>query len=1351
MPLTRLNAVAFVARLRRLRRAMWALPVVLVPAVLTVGSQPEATGTPLPAGQWYQTDTHVHSVTGGDGFDDYGILSQAAKDKGYDALFMTDHQGASSFPIGAWTANSLVFEDTYSKWSTELTGSLSASTNALSSSPVKSGTRSLHLGGSSSSSGESFVVSDRGPNFRSGDVTLDFSVRPTRIDAGSGAYVSVSIGGDETVSEPDGYTTAAGVVSPGKSTVLVWQLGNARAPSSQPDARVITYQLPYTLDQWNTYSIDVSAALQDIPAADRPLDYNAVTQLKMATAANNGTVDAYFDSYSIKPANIVPPADEYTYRHGVVHAYDTDAFKIFEGVEMGVNRHAQRFNYSITAPSEYGPEYNNGVDGISPTQQTGYPSQLNHPGFPGGASATEVVTNLAYGADFMETRQDAGNTVMIDTWDTILEQGIQLIGTWSSDMHHVSTYDVRDRGVATNLFSPSLTFDELMHSLFEGRAYLARNTFEGQVIFNLDPSSAEPYPARYPRYIPATQTSADVHLKITGGLSSSDTIHWIVNGADVASNPAGGVSFETTRSIALSGAFTYVRAEVRDSGGNRKAMTEPIFFRDAANLPAGMGYGVDGVTTADGRQYTRVFTKGITASSWNDASESLSMTLENPVNAQSRLSVATTTAPHAVKLNGTAINAADSRDAFDAATGSSWYYDATAEVLYLKALQATASAGLVVEMSANGDAEPPTTPGGLTATAVTSRRVDLNWSASSDNVGVTGYEVWRDGTLVASLPAQGSYSDTGVQEATGYSYQVRAKDGAGNASAFSNTATATTPVARLFSDGFESGDMSLWTSSNGLTVQQSQVDSGQYAARATSTSAATYARKTLPSTQRDLYYRVRFKIISQSANTVYLLRYRTAADASIIGLFVSGSGKLGYRNDVTGVSVSSTDVTKGVWHEVQLRTLINGAAGATEVWYDGARVDALSRTESLGTADIGRVQLGENLSGTRSYDIAFDEVAVDGSFIGAGGGPDTTPPQTAIGSGPSGAVNVTSASFSFSSSESGSSFECSLDGGAYAPCESPVSYSQLAEGQHTFSVRATDSAGNTDDTPATRAWTVDLAAPDTTIDSGPSGTVSATTATFAFSSSEAGSSFECSLDAGAYTSCSSPRTYGGLAAGQHDFTVRAKDAAGNTDGTPASLTWIVSTSPAFSDGFESGTFSAWAVRTSGEGTASVQSALVNQGSFAALLSSSTAPASSAYARASLQPASDVTVSGDFQVIAEGLRGASVPLLRLLDGSGARLATLQRLNLNGDKLELVDDGVRTTSGRLPLNTWANVELHVVTAGLGASTVEVRLDGVLIYSSSTASLGASGVASIQIGNDTKKQAFGVVADNISAHGP
>ena len=90
---------------------------------------------------------------------------------------------------------------------------------------------------------------------------------------------------------------------------------------------------------------------------------------------------------------------------------------------------------------------------------------------------------------------------------------------------------------------------------------------------------------------------------------------------------------------------------------------------------------------------------------------------------------------------------------------------------------------------------------------------------------------------------------------------------------------------------------------------------------------------------------------------------------------------------------------------------------------------------------------------------------------------DTTAPETTIDGGASGTTTSTSASFQFSASESGSSFQCKLDSGSWAGCSSPKGYSALAVGAHSFAVKATDGAGNTDASPATRSWTVEAEAP----------------------------------------------------------------------------------------------------------------------------------------------------------------------------------------------------------------------------------------------------------------------------------
>jgi hypothetical protein len=184
---------------------------------------------------------------------------------------------------------------------------------------------------------------------------------------------------------------------------------------------------------------------------------------------------------------------------------------------------------------------------------------------------------------------------------------------------------------------------------------------------------------------------------------------------------------------------------------------------------------------------------------------------------------------------------------------------------------------------------------------------------------------------------------------------------------------------------------------------------------------------------------------------------------------------------------------------------------------------------------------------------------------------DTTAPDTTISSGPTGGDATTDATptFAFTSSESGSTFQCKVDSGSWSTCTSPSTLSTLAAGSHAFSVRATDTSNNTDASPATATFTVtvappaDTTAPDTSITSGPTGgdATTDTTPTFAFTASESGSTFQCKVDSGSWSSCTSPKTLSALAVGSHTFKVRATDTSNNTDASPAAATFTVATAP----------------------------------------------------------------------------------------------------------------------------------------------------------------------------------------------
>ena len=178
---------------------------------------------------------------------------------------------------------------------------------------------------------------------------------------------------------------------------------------------------------------------------------------------------------------------------------------------------------------------------------------------------------------------------------------------------------------------------------------------------------------------------------------------------------------------------------------------------------------------------------------------------------------------------------------------------------------------------------------------------------------------------------------------------------------------------------------------------------------------------------------------------------------------------------------------------------------------------------------------------------------------------DTVAPTTTIDGHPADPSSGAGAAFTFHASES-ATFQCSLvpssEPDLFSACASGKSYSGLADGEYTFRVKATDLATNLG-APASFSWEVDnsladTTPPQTTIEAKPSDPSSSSTAFFGYASSEPGSSFECALDGGAFSSCpASGVTYSGLAAGAHSFQVRAIDAGANVDPTPAGYSFTV--------------------------------------------------------------------------------------------------------------------------------------------------------------------------------------------------
>ena len=160
---------------------------------------------------------------------------------------------------------------------------------------------------------------------------------------------------------------------------------------------------------------------------------------------------------------------------------------------------------------------------------------------------------------------------------------------------------------------------------------------------------------------------------------------------------------------------------------------------------------------------------------------------------------------------------------------------------------------------------------------------------------------------------------------------------------------------------------------------------------------------------------------------------------------------------------------------------------------------------------------------------------------------DLTEPVSTIDVAPADPDNNAAPTFEFSGTDNHSApgaltFECDLDGAGFSPCTSPHALAGLTEGSHTFSVRATDEAGNTEST-AIYTWFVDLTEPVSSLDVTPPDPDNNAAPTFEFSgtdnhSAPAALTFECDLDGAGFSSCTSPHTLVAVPEGSHTFSVR---------------------------------------------------------------------------------------------------------------------------------------------------------------------------------------------------------------------
>lgn len=335
------------------------------------------------------------------------------------------------------------------------------------------------------------------------------------------------------------------------------------------------------------------------------------------------------------------------------------------------------------------------------------------------------------------------------------------------------------------------------------------------------------------------------------------------------------------------------------------------------------------------------------------------------------------------------------------------------------------SAALNVTTAAASDTQAPSVPTGLAANSIGTTSFNLTWAASSDNVGVTGYEVFRDGVSYAT-PTGTSQSVTGLMASTSYSMTVRARDAAGNWSAQSTPLNVTTS-AGMSSIRIEAGGNAAFSGSGGVWSADHSFMGG---------STVDRGAVAIASTTDDKVYQTERWGLSGYAITVPNGTYTVRLHFAETYTGITGAGQRVF-------SVTAEGVSPAGWSEIDVYAQAGGA--------NTALIKSASVTITDGTLNL-------------AFAASVENTMINGIEVIPAAPPDTTAPSVPTGLA---ASNVTSDAFTLSWTASTDNvgvtgYEVFKDGSAIAtPGSTSVNVTGLAPSTtYSMRVRARDAAGN---------------------------------------------------------------------------------------------------------------------------------------------------------------------------------------------------------------------------------------------------------------------------------------------------
>ena len=428
--------------------------------------------------------------------------------------------------------------------------------------------------------------------------------------------------------------------------------------------------------------------------------------------------------------------------------------------------------------------------------------------------------------------------------------------------------------------------------------------------------------------------------------------------------------------------------------------------------------------------------------------------------------------------------------------------------------------------------------------------------------GVASFQCRIDSAEAAAWAACSSPKSYSGLADGGHKFEVRAIDQAGNTdptpasfswtvdTAAPSTAINSNPPALTNSAAASFSFSGTDTGGSGVASFQCRIDSTEAAAWAACSSPKSY------SALADGCHKFEVRAIDQAGNTDATPASFTWTVDTTPPVVSIDSGPSGLTNDSTPTFTFSSEPSLS--YECSLDT---GTPSFGPCSGDG------THTASSPLAD------GPHTFRVRTADPAGNPGSANQSFTVDTAAPDA-PELTATD--PASPANDNSPKI-FGSAEAGSTVrlfitnDCSgspIATATAAELGAGITVSVPDDSLTRFRATTTSDIGNPSSCSAAVTFVEDSTAPETQIDSGPQSVSSSAAASFSFSGSDTGgsgvASFQCRIDsteAAAWAACSSPKSYSALADGSHKFEVRAIDQAGNIDGTPASSTWTVDTTP----------------------------------------------------------------------------------------------------------------------------------------------------------------------------------------------